>query len=180
MSHVNPAAQSPSGELLGKQNIYTNGIILYDYIYMCMFINIYVRVLVGWGCITEIKNISPWHSDLFVSTLLRACSAPILCPNLIFYKIQLVFTLQKIKLVKHKFHDDSTKCCSLEIDRCFTYRHSSSISCTKNKNFNVHVSNCSCLGPIHWSQVLSREWRWSSADRRYFNYIWVISKFIAY
>ena len=28
------------------------------------------------------------------------------------------------------------------------------------------VSSCSCLCPIHWSQVLSREWRcsWSSAD----------------
>ena len=29
------------------------------------------------------------------------------------------------------------------------------------------VLSCSCLCPIHWSQVLSREWRcsWSSADR---------------
>ena len=29
------------------------------------------------------------------------------------------------------------------------------------------VSSCNCLCPIHWSQVLSREWRcsWSSADR---------------
>ena len=31
------------------------------------------------------------------------------------------------------------------------------------------VSSCSGLCPIHWSQVLSWEWRcsWSSADRRY-------------
>ena len=38
------------------------------------------------------------------------------------------------------------------------------------------VSSCSCLCPIHWSQVLSREWRcsWSSADRRCSNYIWMI------
>ena len=44
------------------------------------------------------------------------------------------------------------------------------------------VSSCSCLCPIHWSQVLSREWRysWSSADRRCTNYIWVIDNFIAY
>ena len=44
------------------------------------------------------------------------------------------------------------------------------------------VSSCSCLCPIHWSQVLSREWRcsWSSADRRCSNYIWVINQFIAY
>ena len=35
------------------------------------------------------------------------------------------------------------------------------------------ISSCSCLYPIHWSQVLSREWRcsWSSADRRGYNYI---------
>ena len=41
---------------------------------------------------------------------------------------------------------------------------------------------CSCLCPIHWSQVLSQEWRcsWSSADRRCSNYIWVINNVIAY
>ena len=41
---------------------------------------------------------------------------------------------------------------------------------------------CGCLCPIHWSQVLSREWRcsWSSAHRPCFNYIWVINNFIAY
>ena len=44
------------------------------------------------------------------------------------------------------------------------------------------VSSRNCLCPIHWSQVLSREWRcsWSSADRRCSNYIWVIDNFIAY
>ena len=43
------------------------------------------------------------------------------------------------------------------------------------------VSSCSCLCQIHWSQVLSREWRrsWSSADRRCSNSIWVINNFIA-
>ena len=41
----------------------------------------------------------------------------------------------------------------------------------------ILVSSCSCLCPIHWSQVWSREWRcsWSSADRRCSNYIWVKS-----
>ena len=47
------------------------------------------------------------------------------------------------------------------------------------------VSSCSCLCSIHWSQVLSREWRcsWSSADRRCWanrrcsNYIWAINNF---
>ena len=44
------------------------------------------------------------------------------------------------------------------------------------------VSSCSCLCPIHWSQMSSWEWRcsWSSADRRCSNYIWVINNFIAY
>ena len=46
----------------------------------------------------------------------------------------------------------------------------------------ILVSSCSCLCPIHWNQVLNREWRcsWSSADRRCSNYIWVISNLIAY
>ena len=39
-----------------------------------------------------------------------------------------------------------------------------------------------CLCPIHWSQVLSQEWRcsWSSTDRQCSKYIWVINNFIAY
>ena len=43
------------------------------------------------------------------------------------------------------------------------------------------VSSCSCLWPIHCSQVLSWEWRcsWSSANRRCSNYIWVNNNFIA-
>ena len=46
----------------------------------------------------------------------------------------------------------------------------------------IFVSSCSCLCPIPWSQVLSREWRWSwgSADRRCSNYIWVTDNFIAF
>ena len=44
------------------------------------------------------------------------------------------------------------------------------------------VYSRSCLPSIHWSQVLSWEWRcsWSSAGRRYSNYIWVINNFDAY
>ena len=44
------------------------------------------------------------------------------------------------------------------------------------------VSACICLCAIYCSQVLSREGRcsWSSADRRCFNYIWVINNSIAY
>ena len=42
------------------------------------------------------------------------------------------------------------------------------------------VSSCSCLCAIHWSHVLSRQWRcsWSSADIRCFNYIWVTNNFV--
>ena len=44
------------------------------------------------------------------------------------------------------------------------------------------ISSCSYFCSIHWSQVLSREWRcsWSSADRRCSNYIWVIDNCIVY
>ena len=44
------------------------------------------------------------------------------------------------------------------------------------------ISSCSCLCPIHWSQVLSQEWRciWRSTNRRRSSYIWVINNFIAY
>ena len=49
-------------------------------------------------------------------------------------------------------------------------------------NSKIHmtlVSSCSCpiVCPIHWNQVISREWRcsWSSADRRSSNYICVIN-----
>ena len=51
-----------------------------------------------------------------------------------------------------------------------------------SKTYMFLVSSCSCLRSIHWSQVLSWEWRcsWSSADRRCSNYIWVINNFIAH
>ena len=44
------------------------------------------------------------------------------------------------------------------------------------------VSPCSRLCRVHWSQVLSREWRcsWSSASRRCLNYVWMINSFNAY
>ena len=63
-----------------------------------------------------------------------------------------------------------------------SYRKTSSISRTKSQNLNVLVSSCSCFRSIHWSQVLSWEWRcsWSSADRRCSNCIRVINNFIAY
>ena len=42
----------------------------------------------------------------------------------------------------------------------------------------ILISSCSCLCPIHWSKVLSWEWRcWSSADRQCSNYILVINNF---
>ena len=46
----------------------------------------------------------------------------------------------------------------------------------------IGPSSCSCLCPIHWSQVLNQEWRcsWSSANRRCSDYIWVIKNFIAF
>ena len=50
------------------------------------------------------------------------------------------------------------------------YRQTSNMSRTNYQNLNkcVSFSSCSYLCPIHWNQVLSREWRcsWSSADRQ--------------
>ena len=61
------------------------------------------------------------------------------------------------------------------------YRKISNKRRTKSQNLNDSRLVCSCLRQIHWSQMLSRDWRcgWSSADRRCSNYIWVINKFIA-
>ena len=49
------------------------------------------------------------------------------------------------------------------------------------KTYMILFSTCSCPCPIHWRQVLSRDWRcsWSSADRWCSNYIWEINNFIA-
>ena len=64
----------------------------------------------------------------------------------------------------------------------YDYHKTSNISCTKIPNLKWFPSCCTCLCPIHWSHVLSREWRcsWSSADRRCSNYIWVVNKSIPY
>ena len=62
------------------------------------------------------------------------------------------------------------------------YRKVSNIRRTKFQNFNVSCLVLQLFCAIYWNQVLSREWRcsWSSADRRCFNYIWVIDNFVAY
>ena len=41
------------------------------------------------------------------------------------------------------------------------------------KTYKFFISSCSSLCPIHWSQVLSRQWRcsWSSIDKPSSNYI---------
>ena len=59
----------------------------------------------------------------------------------------------------------------------------SNICRTKSQNLNVsHLVLQLSFCPIHWTQVLSQEWRcsWGSADRRCSIYIWVINNFIAY
>ena len=62
------------------------------------------------------------------------------------------------------------------------YSKISNTRCKKLQNLMILVSFCSCLCPIHWSQLLSREWRcsWTSADRQCSNYILVINIFVAY
>ena len=62
------------------------------------------------------------------------------------------------------------------------YLQTSNISSTKSSTLMFFISSFSCLCPIHYSKVLSREWRcsWSSANRRCSNYIWVMNNLIAY
>ena len=62
------------------------------------------------------------------------------------------------------------------------YTKISNISRTKSQNLNDCRLVLHLFCPIYWSRVLSREWRcsWSCADRRCFNYIWVINNLIAY
>ena len=63
------------------------------------------------------------------------------------------------------------------------YRQLSNIRRTKSPNLHIFlVLSCSCLCPIHWSQVLSREWRcsWNSAEKRCSIYIWMINNVIAH
>ena len=64
-----------------------------------------------------------------------------------------------------------------------TYHQTPNKSSTTSHHLMFLFSSCSCLWPIHWNQVLSREWgcSWGSADRRCcFGYISVINNFIAY
>ena len=62
------------------------------------------------------------------------------------------------------------------------YRQTYNTSSTKSQTYIFFVSSNSWLCPIHWSQVLNREWRCScsSADRRCSKYICVINNLIGY
>ena len=64
----------------------------------------------------------------------------------------------------------------------FTYRLFFNTRPTKSPNWNVSRPASQSTLLIHWSQVLSREWRcsWSNADRRCSNYIWLINNCITY
>ena len=79
------------------------------------------------------------------------------------------------------FWEKITQYDMLQLNGLALHSQTSNTSHTKSKNLFL-VSSCRCLCPIHWSQVLSWEWRcsWNSACRRCSNYIWVINKFIVY
>ena len=61
------------------------------------------------------------------------------------------------------------------------YRQTSNITCTKFQNLTVSHLFLQLSCPIHWSHVLSQEWRcsWSSADSQCSNYIRKMNNFIA-
>ena len=63
-----------------------------------------------------------------------------------------------------------------------THHRTSSINRNKSKSYMFLVLSCSCLCPLHSSQMLCREWRynWSSAVRRWLNYIWMTNNCCAY
>ena len=71
---------------------------------------------------------------------------------------------------------------SLTSEYVWTYRQTSNTSCTKSQNIKVARLFFQLFYSIHWSQVLSREWRciWSSADMRCLNYIREFHHIIAY
>ena len=79
-------------------------------------------------------------------------------------------------------HFFNTNPVSVTVKPCDNYCQFSNIRRTKSQNINVSRLVLQLLCPIHWSQMLSWEWKcsWSSADRRCSNYIWVINNFIAY
>ena len=65
------------------------------------------------------------------------------------------------------------------IEKKMTYHQTSDIKQTKFRTLDVShlILLSSCLWPIHWSQVLSWEWRCRSNAERWSNYIWVINNF---
>ena len=77
-------------------------------------------------------------------------------------------------------------CCNTTTGSCrymkMIHHKSSNISHTKSQNLNDSRLILQWFSEIHWSQVLSQEWRcsWSSTDRRCSNYIWVINNSIVY
>ena len=72
--------------------------------------------------------------------------------------------------------------CGCQFPTCWVRNLITVKSLIKVKTRIFLLSSYGCFLSIHWSQVLSREWRcsWSSADRRLSNYIWMINNFIVY
>ena len=68
------------------------------------------------------------------------------------------------------------------VECCKTSQHWFRCLVLSGNNYMFLVSSCSCFCPVHWSQVLSKKWRysWSSTDRRWSKFIWVINNVIAY
>ena len=74
---------------------------------------------------------------------------------------------------------NNTPVCTLHLLYMY-YIYSQTFSTRRTKSQSLNVLYCSCLCPIHWSQMLSREWRcsWSNAYRPCSNYTCVTNNFV--
>ena len=136
--------------------------------------------------------ISDHDSDMFgLTELWEYCTTDIWFQRfffILFYILAVIILVLTYLILWYPFLLWSVKWHCMIISACSqqggrdTYRRLCNARPTKSQNSEFLVSSCSCLWPIHWSQVFSREWicSWSSTNRRCSNFIWVTNNFIAF
>ena len=81
--------------------------------------------------------------------------------------MEAVDEIRRLKELRHQL-DHNIGQMETTNEQQVNYHKISNISTPNHKTSMILVSSCSCLCPIHWSQLLSwgRRCSWSSADRR--------------
>ena len=131
------------------------------------------------------KTTSQRRFHVIMTLLLRRVSANTMMITYTGMNRRCMFQVQLLisNALVHVFFNSSVIFIGLWLSPSATelYRETSNKNAPNPQTLIFLVWPCSCLCPIHWSRVLSPEWRcrWSSADRRCCNYIWVINNFIA-